>query len=496
MSDASSNSSFSSTRKWSIMLNLAVTLLALVSLLAMINYLSARHYRRLAWSPEGPARLSPLTLRVLEGVTNRIRATIYFNVDSPLYDSVADLLREYHFANNNVDVDTVDYQREPGAAQLVKTKYELERDLAKDVVIFECNGSRRIISEKEMSELDISPLVSGRSKEVKRTHFKGEMLFTSAILNVTSTRPLRAYFLKDHREHPPESLEADTGYSRFAALLKENNITWETLSLGGTNQIPSDANLLIIAGPQNPYLTGELDKIDQYLAGGGRLLILFDFYGVNRNAGLLYILSKWGVVVGDDVVRDRSKTSNGQDLLVSHYGSHPITRPLIETPLYLVYPRSVKPTSVPPGAEGPTVTELFYTSPAGAISTEIKDGVIPEPPPGQSKTNVCLAVAVEKGKIRDAAADRGTTRIVVVGESFFLNNRMIDYYGNRDFAGLAINWLLDRSELLGGLRPRAITEYKVVVPKGQLSALYWILLLGLPGSVLAAGLAVWTRRRR
>src|SRR5262245_8006612 len=220
MREASHSTSFSRTRKWNISLNLAVTLLALIALLAMINYLSARHYRRMAWSAESQTRLSPLTLRVLEGVTNRIRATIYFDVDNPLYDSVADFLREYHFANPNIDVDTVDYQREPGAAQLVKTKYELERDLAKDVVIFECNGSRRIISEKEMSELDISPLVSGRSKEVKRTHFKGEMLFTSALLNVTSARPLRAYFLKDHREHSPESLEADSGYSRFAGLLK------------------------------------------------------------------------------------------------------------------------------------------------------------------------------------------------------------------------------------------------------------------------------------
>ena len=38
-------------------------------------------------------------------------------------------------------------------------------------------------------DIDIQPLVTGKSKEVKRTHFKGEAMFTSAI--VKSVPPIR-----------------------------------------------------------------------------------------------------------------------------------------------------------------------------------------------------------------------------------------------------------------------------------------------------------------
>jgi len=87
-------------------------------------------------------------------------------------------------------------------------------------------------------------------------------------------------------------------------------------------------------------------------------------------------------------------------------------------------------------------------------------------------------------------------RLVVVGDSFFLNNRMIDSAANRDFAVLAINWLLDRTELMTGLGPRAIKEFRLNITQSHMAGLRWILLLGMPGSALLVGLAVWARRRR
>ena len=104
-------------------------------------------------------------------------------------------------------------------------------------------------------------------------------------------------------------------------------------------------------------------------------------------------------------------------------------------------------------------------------------------------------MAVEKGRIRGVTTERGTTRIVVVGDSLFLGNQMIEKLGNRDFAWLALNWLLDRSELLA-IPPRPITEYKLVMTQAEMSAVRWILLAGMPGAVLLMGLLVAVRRRK
>jgi ABC-type uncharacterized transport system involved in gliding motility auxiliary subunit len=140
------------------------------------------------------------------------------------------------------------------------------------------------------------------------------------------------------------------------------------------------------------------------------------------------------------------------------------------------------------------VTELAFTGPDGVVLTDIRDsGVYPRA--DDVRTNVCLAVAVEKGKIKNVSADRGTTRIVVVGDSTFWDNTMIESAGNLDFAFLAVNWLLDRSELLA-IPPRPLKEYKLIMTESQLSRVRLVLLAGMPGSVLLVGMLVWLRRRR
>ena len=110
--------------------------------------------------------------------------------------------------------------------------------------------------------------------------------------------------------------------------------------------------------------------------------------------------------------------------------------------------------------------------------------------------NVSLMVAVEKGGIRNVSVDRGTTRIVVTGESLFLANNSIDREGNRQFATHAINWLLARNDLLVAVPPRPLSEYKLTMTDAQMSAASWLLMGALPGFILFLGGLVWLRRRR
>jgi ABC-type uncharacterized transport system involved in gliding motility auxiliary subunit len=84
---------------------------------------------------------------------------------------------------------------------------------------------------------------------------------------------------------------------------------------------------------------------------------------------------------------------------------------------------------------------------------------------------------------------------VVVGESGFLGNQLIESLANRDFASLSVNWLLDRVMLMGGIGPRPITEYRLMMTREQVRSLRWILLAAIPGGVLLLGVLVWLRRR-
>jgi len=109
-----------------------------------------------------------------------------------------------------------------------------------------------------------------------------------------------------------------------------------------------------------------------------------------------------------------------------------------------------------------------------------------------------LLAAVEQGVINGVNATRaGGTRIVVAGDSDFLDDEIIDRVsGNRYFAGLALNWLLDRPQvLLSGLGPQPIKQYNLNMTRSQTRAVQWLFLAAMPGAVLALGALVWLRRR-
>jgi hypothetical protein len=104
--------------------------------------------------------------------------------------------------------------------------------------------------------------------------------------------------------------------------------------------------------------------------------------------------------------------------------------------------------------------------------------------------------AVEQKPATGMANTRGTTRIIVAGDSFFLGNQMVEAGANRDFLGYAANWLLDRTVLLDGIGPRPVTEFRLLMTREQQNKVRWLLLAALPGGVLVFGWLVWLVRRK
>jgi hypothetical protein len=141
------------------------------------------------------------------------------------------------------------------------------------------------------------------------------------------------------------------------------------------------------------------------------------------------------------------------------------------------------------------VSELAASSENGVAMANIKDGVAYPDPLHDKRGAIPFIAAVEKGSVQGISADKGATRLVVAGDSLFLSNMMLDFSANRDFAVLAINWLLDRTQLMGGIAPRPVKEFQLVMTPYQMTATRWFLMAGMPGGVMLIGLVVWWRRR-
>ncbi len=495
--ERASKPSFSAGRRLNGAVHAVLGTLAVVALVVMANYLAGRHSFRWFVSSESALRLAPQTLSLLKTLTNDVKVIVFYDRDETSFKTVDSLLREYELANPHIKKTVVDYIRDAGLPQQVATQYNLTTN--KNVVIFDCEGRSFWVPGTGLTQFKRELVAQGEKPEFedRPVAFHGQRAFTFALLAVMNPKPLQAFFLTGHDEHPPEDDKTRYGYRKFAELLAQNRFEVLLLPLTGTNTVPGDCSLLVVAGPRKAIPPTELEKIDQYLKQGGRLLALFNSLVEDRSCGLESVLSQWGVQVGTNAVMDlphSTKGTGGRDLIVSDLSSHPAVAPLRHAapplPLHLILPRSVArlPAALQ-SADAPTVEEIARASKTSAFYSRDDQDKQPVRP------SLPLAVAVEKGAVKGVVTERGTTRMIVVGDSFFLANEMIESAGNRSFAALAVNWLLDRTQLLQ-LEPQPVTEFRLVLSRSQLQTVQWLLLGGIPGGVLLFGGLVWLRRRR
>jgi hypothetical protein len=422
-------------------------------------------------------------------LTNHIDVTLYYDKQDDFYPTIVALLNEYRSADPRISVKTVDYVRDAGEAQKVKEQYNLNSPTDKNLIIFDAGNKHfKTVNGDALTQVKLEQVPNPKEREFRRkpVAFMGEQVFTSMLLAVTSGKPFQAYFLQGHGE-PSLSDSDNFGYLKFGVILAQNYIAITNLELPGDNPVPMDCNLLVIAAPTTPLSDPELQKIEEYLKQGGRLLAMFNYASIKRPTGLEPILQRWGVNVTADMVKDPENTITGQDIRIRKFSQHPAVNPLAQYSLQMILPRPIERVESPnPPANAPQVEELAFSSDKSTLT-----GDSAEPP-----RSYPLIAAIEQKPVAGVANPRGNTRLLVVGDSLFLGNYYIEGGGNRDFVGYAVNWLLDRTTLLKGIGPRPVTEFRLLMTRTQQREVRWLLLGALPGVVLLFGCLVWLARRK
>ena len=495
--------SFSPARRWQIGLDVVLRTALVLAVVVMANWLGAKFYHRFYWSEQTRVELSSRTLTILQALTNRVEVTLYYDTHDAanFYPDIVALLNAYRDANKNISLRTVDYTRDPAEAMKVKEKFNLPTSIAtpnappaKDLIIF-ASGERHdvvagaaIIGTKTVSigpgdpNYDLN--VKGPQYLRKPVTFNGEVMFTSKLFALAHGQPLAAYFLQGHGE-PSLADTDDNGYKKFALALAQNDIALQNLELTGSADIPADCSLLVIAAPTHTMDAPELEKINHYLAQGGKLFAMLNFASLKQPTGLENVLRRWGVNVVADYVKD-SQSADDRVVIVNNFNPKTFVAPLSQLALEMVLPRPVLKIETPANAAAPQVEALVATGPGCTLASERA---------GTPRT-FPLIIAIEQKPAAGVVAPRGSTRIVVAGDSLFLDNQIIETGANRDFLDYAANWLCDRGQLLAGIGARPVTEYRLLLATKQQRELNWLLLGVLPGGVLLFGWFVWLVRRK
>lgn len=400
--------------------------------------------------------LSPKTLEVLKGLGREpVTVKAFFRGEQPGREQLADFLKMYAYYSESFRYRFIDPDRNPGEAQQAGV------DEYGTVVVE--RGDRK-----------------ERFKEVT------EEALTNALLKLVQARTRKVVFTQGHGEKSSEDPQ-EKGYRHFAERLKAENYAVQNVLLS-RDSIPSDADLVVIAGPNADFLSDEITMLQQYLDHGGRLLVLLD-PSEKRFSLLENWLDSYGLVLGPSVVIDKLSRVFGADYLipvVAQYGNHPITEKF-NVACFLPVARTVaRSQEAPAGLE---VSEIAFTSQGSWAEQDwkqIQQGQVSQDP-GDVPGPLSLACAVNKA---DSAF-----RLVVFGDSDFADNAHLYLSGNKDLILNTVAWLSGEEKLVT-IRPKERESTPLVLTAAQQRLVFVVPVFAFPLLSLGTGLAVLLYRRK
>jgi ABC-type uncharacterized transport system involved in gliding motility auxiliary subunit len=434
---------------------LMVLLVAVI--LGIINFIAARHNTRWDLSETKRFTLAPQTARALHDLPRDVKVTVFTTDQGPARPAYQDLLESYKARTPRLTVEFVDPEKKPGLAR----RYGITR-------------------------LDTAVLESG--KQETRITVPTEQELTNALLRVTKDEKKAIYFLTGHAEHLLDDPDKG-GYSFLKEALERQGYVARPLSLYEAKNIPTDAALLVLAGPQRGISADEQKSIADYVKAGGRLLVMLD---PGSRAGVEGLLGNWGLQSDDRVVMD-TQTILGGDLtmpVVNTYGTHEITQDFGTT--FTMFPHA-RPIGFQDSKRTdwnfqPLAKSSLRSWARPAEDTETRD----YDPQKDVQGPVVLAAVISSQKSPENAP---RPAVLMVGDSDFASNSYLDFAGNSDFVLHAIAWLAEEKGLIT-IAPKDTAFGTFLLTAAQSNALFLLQVLILPGFLLASGFTVWQRRRR
>lgn len=466
---------------------LALTALAAICITVLINgillVLANRNNLAIDLTRSAAYQLDQESLLLLEGLEAPVSIKVLAAPESfegnPYLVQARSILEQYPKHSDQVSLEYIDYTRNPAFAADYPSL-----SLKPGNILISSGDSLRQLSLNELFNYTYS---AGTSSGTSVASSRAQEAISSAILQVTSGRPLKAAMLTG----------ADTAQQpALQSLLKDNNIQLSQINL--TSEDYSEYDLLILLCPMVDLSLESLEKIDAFLYNQGnyRKTLLYTMDASQPHLpNLAAYLAEWGVKPLDGAVFETSAnlTYRMQPYYpLVEYTDQAMSAKLRDSSIPMLLPRA-KPFQL-------LFASRDYQHTSTLVSFSPTSGVRPSQAgsdfdPGKAKLRgplPAMAVLTRKPRSQEPAG----SAILISASTAMLEESALGnaQLANTDYLLNLLNHFTGREQGIT-IRPVSLAGAYLGLNSGTARLLGILLLAVLPGIILLAGLSVFLYRR-
>ena len=510
---------------------LGTTLGAVVAL----NVLAQRTDKRLDLTRTGRYTLSEQTTKLVGGLDKDIEVHAFFTAGSLEETKFKDLFAGYSAANPRLKLSLHDPLMEPAAAQL----YTVTSSFGTVVLVEAGEGPP-----------------AQRPQQRLESAFDEEAL-TNALIRLTAGKEHVICATKGHEELDPDDEQQTTGLGISVLKLEGQNYRVKPIVLLREGGVPADCEVVLVADPQVDWLPPEREMLAAHIVQGGNAIILLDpghapglaadLARYNLAVGDDFVLEQnpnYQLDGGDlsYIILDRSS-------LDIHPATNPLKGGLVMRVARTVGVLDAEQQGLAVQVLARTTMHSFaerdYADPAKMGFTEGRDLAGPvslaavvevrDPeaiPVGSTRLDAAAsprspgvadpaaaavdpaaaaadpaaaapatappvadpAVAAAAPAAAPALARKAGGKLVVIGDSDFASNEMVDNFSNKDLLPNLLAWMVGEEDQIS-IRPEGAAAGSFTLTAIQTLLIGVLALLVAPGLALMGALQTWRSRR-
>lgn len=440
-------------------MSMGATIGCLLVFLAAVNFVSIRHYKAFDVTQGEINSLADQSVRLAKSLESELKVTFFFDEASVQGQQnraiFQKLIKRYQDVSAKINLDFVEVNKRPDLAE----QYGVRK--GSGVIFVEYKGRRNRVDKIEEQEV------------------------TSVILKVTREKAKIVYLVTGHGEGSLTDPRDVNGLSDLKNQLEVNSYQIKELPLAVKAEVPADADVVLVVGPQQAFIEIEVKALQNYLKRGGSLFLALD---PKAPHGLDSLLQSAGVKVSNNYVVTAVNTEFGKmiepsvTLGVDFSGTNSITKVFSRNGFALFQmPQGIENIA---GTANVTFESIVKS---GENSFAYADNKFQ----GEGLPGTYTLVGYSKGKVPEGT---GEFQLVVAGDSDFLNHQLLLQNLNRD---LFLNSILTlaKEENLVSITPKEAMRTELRLTENNFYLFIIAFVIPLPLLLIGTSGFLFYRRR-